>query len=201
MCLDVTLPGGYLAYVILLVTSTAEATPIIGAFVPGQLVLVTSSALARTGVLAAFPVLAVSLTGAIVGDALGYYAGLRWGRTILATHGHRFGIRHEHVTASELIFEKYGALAIILFRFSFVLRAVGPLFAGIGRMRPRTFWTMNVIGGVIWTGLYFALGFVLGDAYCRFSAAVAPFGIAAGLILGGVVAYLLWRRTRVFRSA
>jgi membrane protein YqaA with SNARE-associated domain len=97
---------------------------------PGEVILVSSALLASRHGLDVSPVwIAVAATaGAIVGDSLGYLAGQHWGIRMFDALGRRFP-KHagpDQLAYAELVFTRYGVLAVFFGRFVALLR----IFAG-----------------------------------------------------------------------
>ena len=58
-----------------------------------------------------------------------------------------------------------GAVAVLVGRFTAVLRAMLPALAGTARVPSRTYVVYNAIGGLIWGIGYCLLGYLAGSAY------------------------------------
>lgn len=90
-----------------------------------------------------------------------------------------------------------GAAAVLVGRFTAVLRALMPALAGTARMPYRTFVVYNAIGGVIWGVGYCLLGYLAGSAYAVIEREVGTgVAIAIAVLVLAVIAVLLLRRHR-----
>jgi membrane protein DedA with SNARE-associated domain len=69
---------------------------------------------------------------------------------------------HGDMLVSE-IFEKYGGKAIFLARFVPIVRTFAPFVAGVSQMPYGFFIRWNVIGGIVWVGIFTALGYFFGN--------------------------------------
>ncbi|WP_279583283.1 DedA family protein [Fodinicola feengrottensis] len=87
---------------------------------PGEATLISAALLAAAGVVDPFAVAAAGITGAVVGDSLGYYIGRRGGRSLLARLGRRFP-KHfgpEKIGTAEQVFAHSAVWAVFFGRSS-----------------------------------------------------------------------------------
>jgi hypothetical protein len=89
-----------------------------------------------------------------------------------------------------------GAMAVLVGRFTAVLRAMMPALAGTARMPYRTFAVYNAVGGLIWGVGYCLLGYLAGSAYEAVEREVgAGFAIAIAALVVAVLVVWAVRRT------
>ncbi|HEY1612794.1 MAG TPA: DedA family protein [Rhizomicrobium sp.] len=128
---------------------------------PGTTIMVLAGTLVRWplnphGVLDAWPLLAGGFLGAILGDAISFWFGRRFGHLL---EKHWYFVRHpELLTRGYSFFERYGTASVFVGRFFGPVRAVIPLVAGIMEMGWRQFWIANVVSAVIWAPALLLLG-------------------------------------------
>jgi membrane-associated protein len=67
-----------------------------------------------------------------------------------------------HVARTQEFFKKHGPLAIILARFTPIVRTITPIMAGVGSMHYRTFVAYNIVGGFVWAGGLLGLAYAAG---------------------------------------
>ncbi len=135
-----------------------------GIVFPGDSPLFTAGFLASQGFFDIIPLALVITVAAILGDALGYWFGKTVGTRYLGKPDARF-MNAAHVAKTESFFVRYGARAILFARFVPTARTFVPILAGVARMRYRSFFFYNVIGGILWgAGLTF-LGYGLGAVF------------------------------------
>ena len=79
-----SLPGGA-ALALLFVFTALEAPAFIGLVLPGELTLVLGGVLAHSGRISLAAAIAVGISGAIIGDSVGYWLGRRWRHLLLAS--------------------------------------------------------------------------------------------------------------------
>jgi membrane-associated protein len=124
-----------------------ETGLLIGFFLPGDSLLVTTGLIARE---ADWPLLLLLITvclSAIIGDSVGYAIGWRAGPKIFCREK-SFFFKKDHLLHAQHFYEKHGGKTIILARFIPILRTFAPVVAGVGKMEYRRFLLYNNIGGV-----------------------------------------------------
>jgi membrane-associated protein len=141
----------------------AETGLLVGFFLPGDSLLVTSGFLAATtDVLGIVPVLVSLSLAAIVGDSTGYYIGKRAGAALYNRPPSRF-FNQGRLLATKNFYDKYGGVTIVLARFMPFARTFAPVVAGIAEMNYRKFLTFNVMGGIGWVVGMSLLGYFFGQ--------------------------------------
>ena len=127
----------------------------LGIPLPGEIILVSSALLASQND-AIDPVVlgSCAITGAIIGDSIGYAIGRRGGQPLLTRLGRRFP-KHfgpHQVAVAERSFDKWGMWAVFFGRFVALLRIFAGPLAGVLRMPYWRFLIANVLGGIVWAG-------------------------------------------------
>jgi membrane-associated protein len=135
---------------------------LVGFFLPGDSLLFTAGILAGQGLFKVWILMAILLTAAIVGVAVGYAVGAKWGRKLFDREDSRF-FKRENLMKAEMFYEKHGGKTIILARFIPIIRTFVPVVAGIGRMSYPKLIVYNIIGGVVWVVGLVGGGFFLGE--------------------------------------
>lgn len=159
----------------------AESGLLIGFFLPGDSLLFTAGFLASQGYLHIGILLPILFGAAVLGDNLGYAFGHRLGPRIF-TKSDSILFHQEHLTRSNLFFEKHGGKTIILARFLPVVRTFAPILAGVGKMKYRTFLFYNIIGATLWAvGLTLA-GYYLGKTVPHVDRYLIPIVIVIVLV-------------------
>ncbi len=158
-----TTKGAVLTYVGLAFIVFAETGLAVGFFLPGDSLLVVA------GLFAAKPnglnvtILLITLfVAAVVGDAVGYYSGLKMGPRIFTREKSLF-FRPSHLERAQAFYEKYGGKTIIIARFVPIVRTFAPIIAGAAQMPYRQFVIYNVIGGFLWVFSMILTGYFLGQ--------------------------------------
>ncbi len=139
----------------------AESGLLIGFFLPGDSLLFTCGFLASQNFLSLPWLVMGCFAGAVLGDNVGYATGSRYGRRLFQRENSRF-FKKEYLESAQSFYEKHGKMAIVLARFTPIVRTFAPIVAGIGAMNYRTFLFYNVMGGFFWTFGLLVAGYYLG---------------------------------------
>jgi membrane protein DedA with SNARE-associated domain len=146
-----------------LVVGGVILTESMGVPLPGEIILVTASIMAASGIINIWGVAIAATVGAIVGDSIGYAIGRRGGRALLERFGRRFP-KHfgpTHLARAEAIFARWGVWAVFFGRFVALLRILAGPLAGALKVPYRKFLLANATGGIVWASgtafvIYFA---------------------------------------------
>lgn len=165
----------------------------LGLPLPGEGALIVSAIYAgSTHDMNPYLVVASASGGAIIGQILAYWIGLKVGHRLLRQHGHRIGLTWRRLALSRMLFRKHGFKLVIVARFIIVLRVITAMLAGASQMPWRKFILANVIGSIAWASFYGIGASLLGKQMKHMS---GPIGIAVGVavllitLLGGWIAH------------
>ncbi|HEX8354328.1 MAG TPA: VTT domain-containing protein [Pyrinomonadaceae bacterium] len=158
-----TTKGLWFTYVGLIFIVFAETGLAVGFFLPGDSLLVVAGLVARMHPdrLNVVVLLGTLFVAAVVGDAVGYYTGLKLGPRLF-TRQKSLLFRPSHLEKAREFYEKYGGKTIIIARFVPVVRTFAPIVAGAAQMSYRQFLAYNVIGGFAWVFSMILAGYFLG---------------------------------------
>lgn len=158
-----TLLYGPWIYLILFLIVFCETGLVVTPFLPGDSLLFAAGALTalEAGGLQIWPLAALLIVAAVVGDQVNYTVGARFGGWLLNRPKPLVSV--DHLRQTEKFMAKYGAAAIVLARFAPIVRTFAPFVAGLGRMDRRRFLVFNVIGAIIWVKLFLWLGHWFGN--------------------------------------
>jgi membrane-associated protein len=188
-----------LVLVAALVLPAVEASALVGLVVPGETAVFVAGVVAQGGRLPLAAVIAAAAVGAVLGDQVGYRIGRRWGPGLVGRLPARLRARSEQVTD---FVARRGRWAVVLGRWTALLRALVPGVAGASGMSRRDFALFNVLGGVTWAVAIATLGFGAGAAYASVLDRVNHVSeIAVALVVVLVVAWVLLRRVLRRRGA
>lgn len=139
----------------------AEALPVIGTFLPGATIVTLGGFASAHGYFALPAVLILSITGSILGDAIGYYTGIYGGNLIRR----KKVISERLLQKGEQFFAKYGNQSLLWGRFIGPLRSVMPFLIGISKVKREVFWFWNIVSGTIWGTVYVFFGYFSGNLF------------------------------------
>jgi len=166
----------------------------IGLPLPGETILVVAAIYAASEPsFNIWVLIMVAAFGAIVGDNIGYWLGLRYGYALLLRYGDRIGMFEARIKLGQYLFLKHGAKVVFLGRFVALLRILAAFLAGLNRMPWRTFLSANASGGVIWAAVFGVGGYVFGKVLLQLHHVFASIVFALALAGFFGCAYLIRR--------
>ena len=136
----------------------------VGVPLPGETILLASGFLAQRGYLDLGDAIVFGILGAVVGDQIGYWVGREGGRPFVLRWGRYVRITPDRLERTERFFARHGGKAVFLARFFAGFRVFGALVAGISRMRWRTFFLYNALGGAVWATAVVLVGYLVGGS-------------------------------------
>jgi membrane protein DedA with SNARE-associated domain len=166
-------------------------------FIPGETALIAAAVLASQGHGSIVWTIVLAVAAAVLGAAVAYGIGRRWGRGLLRLWPWLERVTRSPVHRSDEFFARHGAKAVVLGRFLPILRSTLGWMAGVGKMNIVRFALANVAGAIAWgiaIGLaaYYAGGAVI-DTIQRYGT-YAIGGLAVVVIVGWVLWHRLERR-------
>jgi undecaprenyl-diphosphatase len=174
-----------------------EASTMLGVVFPGEIAILVAGAAAQAGALSLWAVVAVGVAGAVIGDAVGFGVGRRYGERLLACLPDRL-VKPEAVRATSELLRRRGPIVVLIGRMTALLRALVPGLAGMSGLTWRKFLLYNVLGGVAWATAVAVLGYLAGASL---AVVQEQLGMVSNIVLGVVVAACLvvWLRSHVRR--
>ncbi|MFM9035313.1 MAG: DedA family protein [Mycobacterium sp.] len=171
----------------------------LGIPLPGEIALVSAALLSTRETLDISPlwVGVAAITGAIIGDSIGYSVGRRFGMGLFERLGRRFP-KHfgpGHVALAKQLFARWGVGAVFFGRFIALLRILAGPLAGALRMRYRYFLAANATGAVCWAGGTTAVVYFAGLAAERWLSRFSWVALVLAVIAGFAMTRLLKERT------
>ena len=179
--------SGWLALLIVFAVPALESSAFLGFFFPGETALILGGVLASYGRVSLWAVLVAGISGAIIGDSVGYLVGREYGRRLLETRPLRRVLKPGRIDRGQDYLATRGGRAVFFGRFTAALRVLVPGLAGMARMPYRVFLPFNVAGGAIWGTGMVLLGYLAGASWKR----VAHYATQVGIALFAVVVLAL----------
>lgn len=158
---EITGRYGVWTYAILFLIVFAETGLVVTPFLPGDSLLFAAGAIAALGTLDPTILMGLLIIAAILGDTVNYWIGSWVGPK--AFSGRSRFLKKEYLDRTHAFYERHGGKTIILARFVPIIRTFAPFVAGVGAMTYSRFLAYNVIGAVVWVGLFVPIGYFFGN--------------------------------------
>jgi membrane-associated protein len=152
---------GVWTHLILFLIIFAETGLVVTPLLPGDSLLFAAGTFAALGDLDLWLLVVLLIGAAILGDTVNYWVGAWIGPR--AFSGNVKFLRKDYLDRTHAFYEKYGGLTIILARFVPIIRTFAPFVAGVGAMSYPRFITYNIVGAVLWVGLFVPAGYFFGN--------------------------------------
>lgn len=178
-------------------TAFGESFVFLSLLFPGTSITVAAGLLVPGGTLHLMPLLSGSILGAVLGDAVSWWLGRRYGHLLESRWPFS---RHPELLAQGLMFfRRFGLASVFIGRFFGPLRATIPLLAGIAEMNPLLFWLSNIASAIIW-----APALLLPGSAISFLITLIPVSSTLKLFTGGILLALFgaaaWAVKRTLRG-
>lgn len=149
-------------YVIMFLIIFAETGLVVTPFLPGDSLLFALGAMTTfDGGLNLWILLSSLIVAGILGDTVNYHIGYYFGPKAFDRHPKLF--KKEYLVQTQKFYERWGAFTIVAARFAPIVRTFAPFVAGIGSMQYRKFVSYNVIGAILWVGIFLLAGHFFGN--------------------------------------
>ena len=139
-----------------------ESLAVVGLIVPGALLMVGFGALIALDYLAFGPTVIAAILGAITGDGISYWLGIKYNRNLVTLWP--FSRYPDLLNRGETFFQRHGGKSVLLGRFVGPLRPIIPAIAGMLKMPVRQFFLINILSAVFWAPLYLLPGIIFGTS-------------------------------------
>jgi membrane-associated protein len=135
-------------YLLLFAVIFCETGFVITPFLPGDSLLFAIGLTGAATTLNVHLVAPILVLAAVLGDSCNYFLGRLIGKKIFKDDARI--LKTAHLDKAQSFFDKYGSAAIILARFTPIVRTFMPFTAGMARMKYPKFVAMGVLGAFIW---------------------------------------------------
>lgn len=169
-------------YLIVFLMALLENSAFVGAFVPGDVVLLLGGFYAERSDLDLAPISALAFVGALCGDSIGYAIGRFAGRRVIDRFGKRL-FPPDRLERVDRYFQEYGMWAVAMGRITPVIRTVNTFTAGMARMPFPSFLVSVALAAGVWAVAIPIVGFL-------FSGSLEA--VRRGLGWAGVVVFVLF---------
>jgi undecaprenyl-diphosphatase len=186
-------------YVVLFLLVGLES---LGIPLPGETALVTAAAFAASGRLSIYRVVIIAAVAAILGDNGGYWIGRKGGFSLIRRYGRFLRVDEPKLRRARQFFDRHGGKTVFIGRFMALLRTWAAILAGVGNMQYSTFMLYNALGGITWSVIFGALGYVFGRNLPMLQRYIGQASLALVLLAALIVVLFLgarWFRTNSSR--
>lgn len=171
---------------------------------PAVPTLVVAGALSSVGKLPLGAVILVALVACLISDLAWYWAGRRFGATVMRTLCRISLSPDSCVKQSELRFQRWRGQILLIAKFVPGLSTIAPPLMGAMKLRPQIFLLFDALGSLIWIGLVVGLGYAFSQQIDHVLFVLASAGtVAIEFLLALLLAYVLvkwWQRKRLLLS-
>ncbi|RCS31443.1 sulfurtransferase [Rhodanobacter denitrificans] len=190
-------------YGVLLVFLNVLVTQL-GAPVPAVPTLVVAGALAAHGQVSPVSVLLVAVAACLLGDAVWYAAGRRYGAGVMRLLCRISLSPDSCVQRSELKFQRWRGQVLLVAKFVPGLSTVGSSLVGAMGLPLSRFVFFDGLGSLLWAMVAVGAGYAFAEQVDGLLAAIASAGtLAMEALLGLLALYVLtrwWQRRRLLRT-
>jgi membrane-associated protein len=174
-----------------------EASTMLGVIFPGEIAILVAGAAAQVGTLSLWSVIPTSVAGAVIGDAVGFGIGRRYGERLLMCLPDRL-VKPDAVRATNDLLRRRGPIVVLIGRMTALLRALVPGLAGMSGLSWWRFLPYNLLGGVLWATTVAILGYLAGASLVVVQ---DQLGVVSNVVLGALAAagLAMWLRPHVRR--
>jgi undecaprenyl-diphosphatase len=169
---------------------------------PSAAILIAAGVLIQQGHLQVGFVVMFGILGAIIGNQIGYWAGLKGGRAFVLKWGRYVKITPERLEQVERLLSRYGGKAVFASRFFSVTRVFGALVAGTSGMRFGTFLFSSILSGVVWATAVVFVGYFFGHTFTEARHGTERVPLLLALVLAVALGiYLVYQQVRRRRGS
>lgn len=172
----------------------------LGSFLEGEAVLLAGSFAASQGHLELKAVLLIATLGSFLGDLPYFFAGRRYGESVVA----RFPSAGYRRARLDRLLQRHHSLAVLSLRFLYGLRIPGLLALGMSRLPTFRFLCLDFIGAMIWAAVVCVAGYGTGSLIERLfggGLAIERIFVLAVILVSSFMLVVRTRRRMLARSA
>ena len=152
---------GMFIYGILFLIIFCETGLVVTPFLPGDSLLFATGALVVGSNLDINLMALVVVSAAVLGNIVNYTIGHFFGEQLFRNPDSKI-FRRDFLTKAQDFYSRHGGKTIIMTRFIPIIRTFAPFAAGMGGMTYKRFLVYNLIGALLWVGLFLYCGYFFG---------------------------------------
>ncbi|EGL18661.1 MULTISPECIES: DedA family protein [unclassified Paenibacillus] len=157
---------------------------IVGMPIPDEVVVMTGGMVGSLRLLQTVPAYVMTYLGVVSGLSLGYILGRVMGPHVVERLREKKKIA-PYIQKSDRLLEKYGSFALVISYCFPVVRHVLPYLVGVNKMPFPKYAMISYSTGLLWTTIYFIIGYYFGGNIERIGNNVYKYGyygLAAAVI-------------------
>jgi membrane protein DedA with SNARE-associated domain len=169
---------------------------IVGLPIPDETLLMFTGYLIFKHELQPLPAFAAGFLGSICGITVSYALGRMLGLYLVTRLGHFLHIEPEALEQVRAWYERKGKYGLVIRYFIPGIRHLAAYVAGSSRLSLPVFATFAYIGGLLWSGSFISIGYVLGDEWQQISVSLHRYLLIGAGVITVVIAigFILMRR-------
>ena len=169
---------------------------IIGLPIPDETLLMFTGYLIFKHELEPLPAFAAGFLGSICGITVSYALGRMLGLYLVTRLGHFLHIEPEALEQVRAWYERKGKYGLVISYFIPGIRHMAAYVAGSSRLSLPVFATFAYLGGLLWSGSFISIGYVLGDEWRQMSVSLHRYLLIGAGVITVVIAigFILMRR-------
>ncbi|MDP1808841.1 MAG: DedA family protein [Actinomycetota bacterium] len=182
-------------YFFLFFATALENIPVVGMFLPGEVIVVAAGFFAASGKFDVAAVILIAALGAFLGTICSYALGFWGGRSFLEMLATKLRVDGDRLNSADRYFTTHGHITVFVGRYLSGIKAFIPALAGAHRMRFGTFLLFASLAIVTWTVLATGLGYFFGANWPLLMKIIRTAGWLI-LLLAALIIGLIWYRRR-----
>src|SRR5918997_4959061 len=165
-----------------------ETGAFVGLVVPGETAVVVGGVVAERGGVELLPLIGFVWVAAAAGDLVSFLLGRRLGRPFLERHGPRFQLTPDRLARVDGFYARHGGKAVLLGRFTGLVRAVSPFVAGASGLAVGRIVVWEGPCALLWAATFTLVGYGFSESFAESGETAAR--IAAAVALGAALGFL-----------
>jgi membrane protein DedA with SNARE-associated domain len=169
---------------------------IVGLPIPDETLLMFTGYLIFKHELQPLPAFAAGFLGSICGITVSYALGRMLGLYLVTRLGHFLHIEPEALEQVRAWYKRKGKYGLVISYFIPGIRHLAAYVAGSSRLSLPVFATFAYLGGLLWSGSFISIGYVLGDEWRQMSVSLHRYLLIGVGVITVVIAigFILMRR-------
>ena len=160
--------------------------------VPSEIVFGSAGFWAYKGYINIPVAVLIAVFGNLIGSAIFWYLGKRYGHNFLIKYGKYFSFKETDMVKAEKVFSKWGYWSVFVCQFIPLFRSLISIPSGVLELDFKKFILATGVGAAIWNGALMIIAYQLGDKWSQIGGIISsiskPLFIVASL---GLLVFLI----------